>query len=72
MDPQKGMGYWLLESMGYGHKIPANQPGSHENVWVTGEYGLSGVWIIGELTVDLFYSLLSCATVIPLRSGDQI
>ena len=53
MDPQKGMGYWLLESMGYGHKIPANQPGSHENVWVTGEYGLSGVWIIGELTVPL-------------------
>jgi hypothetical protein len=51
IDPKKGMGYWLLESMGYGHKIPANQLGRQENVWVTREYGLSGVWIIRESTV---------------------
>lgn len=27
IDPKKGMGYWVLESMGYAHKIPANQLG---------------------------------------------
>ena len=51
MDLQKGMGYWLSESMGYACKMPTNQHGSPGNVWVTGEYGLSGVWLIGETTV---------------------
>ncbi|KAH9012126.1 hypothetical protein EDB85DRAFT_2224075 [Lactarius pseudohatsudake] len=49
--PKKGMVYWLLESMGYAHKIPAYQLGGWEWVWVTGEYGLSGVWVIRESTV---------------------
>ena len=53
MDLRKGMGYWLSESMGYARKMPANQHGSPGNVWVTGEYGLSGVWLIGETTVHL-------------------
>ena len=51
MGLQKGMGYWVLESMGYASKIPANQLGSQENVWVIGEYGLSEVWVMRELTV---------------------
>ena len=54
MDLRKGMGYWLSESMGYARKMPANQHGSPGNVWVTGEYGLSGVWLIGETTVHIF------------------
>ena len=54
MDLRKGMGYWLSESMGYARKMPANQHGSPGNVWVTGEYGLSGVWLIGETTVPTY------------------
>ena len=46
------MGYWVLESMGYTSKIPANQLGSQEKVWVIGEYGLSEVWVMRESTVN--------------------
>jgi hypothetical protein len=45
------MGYWLLESMGYAYEIPTYQPGKWVVVWVIGEYGLSGVWVMREMTV---------------------
>ena len=45
------MGYWVWESMGYGHEIPANQFGKLKILWVIKEYGLYGVWVISELTV---------------------
>jgi len=47
------MGYWVWESMGYGHKIPANQFGKLKILWVIKEYGLYGVWVISESTVPL-------------------
>jgi hypothetical protein len=51
IDPEKGRGYWLLEGMGYAYEIPAYQPGKWVVVWVIGEYGLSGVWVMREMTV---------------------
>jgi len=47
-----GMGYGLLESMGYGFEFPAYQLGGSKIVWVTGEYALPGLWVMRELTVD--------------------
>ena len=37
--------------MGYGPKIPANQVGGMESLWVIGGYGLSRVWVKRESTV---------------------
>jgi hypothetical protein len=51
--PPKGMVYWVWESMGYGHKIIANQPRSQRNLCVTGEYSLSDVWFSRESTVAI-------------------
>ena len=48
------MGYWLLESMGYTYKIPANQLGKWADVWVIREYGLSQVWVMREATVHMY------------------
>jgi 1,2-phenylacetyl-CoA epoxidase PaaB subunit len=48
---EKGMGYGVSGSMGYGFKSPAYQLGGSKNVWVTREYGLSGLWVIRESTV---------------------
>jgi hypothetical protein len=52
-----GMGYGLLGSMGYGFEFPAYQLGGSKIVWVMGEYGLSGLWVMRESTV-----ILSCKT----------
>ena len=38
--------------MGYGCKFPANELGKSKNLWVVREYGLYGVWVTRELTVD--------------------
>ena len=45
------MGYGVSGSMGYGFKSPAYQLGGSKNVWVTREYGLSGLWVMRESTV---------------------
>ena len=47
------MGYGLLGSMGYGFDFPAYQLGGSKNVWVMGEYGLSGLWVMRESTVTV-------------------
>jgi hypothetical protein len=44
------MGYQGV--MGYGFKSPAYQLGGSKNVWVTREYGLSGLWVMRESTVS--------------------
>ena len=41
-------GLWVME---FGDKIPAYQLGKPKNVWVSGEYELCEVWVMGELTV---------------------
>ena len=43
---------YRLWVMGYGCKIPANQLGKWKKVWVRREYGLCGVWVTRELTVN--------------------
>ena len=45
------MGYGLLGSMGCGFKFPAYQLGGSKVLWVMGEYGLSELWVMRELTV---------------------
>lgn len=45
------MGYWLWGYYGLVAIFPANQLGKSRNVWTTGGYGLSGVWVIGVPTV---------------------
>ena len=47
-----GMGYGLLGSMGYGFEFPAYQLGGSKILWVMGEYGLSELWVMRELTVS--------------------
>ncbi|KAF8219456.1 hypothetical protein L208DRAFT_1339936 [Tricholoma matsutake] len=37
--------------MGYGFEFPAYQLGGSKIVWVMGEYGLLGLWVMRELTV---------------------
>ena len=48
---KKGMGYGVSGSMGYGFKSPAYQLGGSKILWVMGEYGLSELWVMRELTV---------------------
>ena len=43
------MGYGRV--MGFEVKIPANQVGIMENVWVTRDYGLSELWVMRASTV---------------------
>jgi len=43
------MGY--QEGMGYEPRSPAYQLGNLKNVWGTGEYGLSELWVKRALTV---------------------
>ena len=65
MRQRNGMDYGLW-IMGFGDKIPAYQLGKPKNVWVSREYGLCGVWVMGELTVfDLltWYICLLCRFV---------
>jgi hypothetical protein len=45
------MGYWVLESMGYGFHFPAYRLGSSKILWGMGEYGLPGVWVKRVSTV---------------------
>jgi len=52
-------GFYLAMGMGYGFEFPAYQLGGSKIVWVTGEYGLSGLWVMRELTVVLY-----CITVL--------
>ena len=47
----KGMGYGVLESMGYGFHFPAHQLDGSKILWGMREYGLPGVWVKRELTV---------------------
>ncbi|KAF8240720.1 hypothetical protein L208DRAFT_1231939, partial [Tricholoma matsutake] len=51
----KGMGHWVLESMGYGFHFPAYQLSSSKILWGMGEYGLPGVCVKRVLTVHAFY-----------------
>jgi hypothetical protein len=44
-------GFCLKKGMGYGFKSPAYQLGGSKNVWVTREYGLSGLWVMRDSTV---------------------
>jgi len=43
--------------MGFRTHLGGDQLGSSPIVWVIGEYGLSGVWVIGDLTVYLSFKL---------------
>ena len=38
--------------MGFFVKIPVHRVGGPKNVWDTGGYGLSRVWVTGGSTVD--------------------
>ena len=62
------MGYWVWESMGYGHKIPANQFGKLKILWIIKEYGLYGVWVISESTVVIL-SFFFCKLQVGSRHG---
>ncbi|KAF8239650.1 hypothetical protein L208DRAFT_1236098 [Tricholoma matsutake] len=48
------MGYWVLESMGYGFHFPTYQLGSSKILWGMGEYGLPGVWVKRVSTVLVY------------------
>jgi hypothetical protein len=45
------MGYGVWESYGVFSKSPANEVGNHKNVWGSGGYGFSGLWVKGVSTV---------------------
>ena len=47
------MGYGVAWGMGHWFKSPAYQLGGSKNVWVTREYGLSGVWVKRVMTVSV-------------------
>ncbi|KAF9440913.1 hypothetical protein P691DRAFT_685970 [Macrolepiota fuliginosa MF-IS2] len=45
------MDYGVYRAMGYGRGTPAYQPGGRGKLWVSGEYGLSEIWVKRESTV---------------------
>jgi len=47
------MGYGLLLTYGVFVKIPVHRVGGPKNVWDTGGYGLSRVWVTGGSAVDI-------------------
>ena len=50
--PARGMGYGVLEAMGYGLNFPANQLGGWDFLWGITGYGVSHIWVIAGSTVD--------------------
>ena len=57
--PARGMGYGVLEAMGYGLNFPANQLGGRDFLWGITGYGVSHIWVIAGSTVVLFL-LVDC------------
>ena len=55
--PPKGMGYGILEVMGYGLHFPANQLGGRQNLWPITGYGVSQVWVMAGSTVVVIFDL---------------
>ncbi|KAF9441221.1 hypothetical protein P691DRAFT_612884, partial [Macrolepiota fuliginosa MF-IS2] len=49
--PEMTMDYGVYRAMGYGRGTPAYQPGGRGKLWVSGEYGLSEIWVKRESTV---------------------
>ena len=49
--PARGMGYGVLEAMGYGLNFPANQLGGWDFLWGITGYGVSHIWVIAGSTV---------------------
>ena len=62
------MGYGVLGSMGYGFEFPAYRLGGSEILWVMGEYGLSELWVMRELTLLTICGLPRFVTV---RTSDE-
>ena len=50
--PARGMGYGVLEAMGYGLNFPANQLGGRDFLWGITGYGLVRLWDMTVSTVQ--------------------